>query len=59
MFDSHHDIYTINNAYKPNINILTEIENRSCLLLQVGDIQRLVRPCPLQEIKKKYKNIEN
>lgn len=46
MFDLHHEIYTINNVNKPKINILTDIENRSSFLLQVGELQRLVRPCP-------------
>ena len=45
-FDSHHDIYTVNIVYKPEINILTEIENRSSLLLQVGELQRIVRHAP-------------
>lgn len=30
-------------------NILIEIVNRSSLLLQVGELQRLVHPCPLDK----------
>lgn len=37
------------------IGILSEIENRLSLLLRVGNIQRLVRPCPLYIIQKKIK----
>lgn len=46
----HPEIYTKNNAYKPKINIQTSIEILSSPLLQVGDIQRLVRPCSLIRI---------
>lgn len=49
MFDSHHDIYKINNVYKSKINILTVTENLSSLLLQVGELQRLVGPCSLYQ----------
>lgn len=36
--DLHREIYTLNNVYKPKIDILTTTANRSFLLLQVGDI---------------------
>lgn len=45
-FDSHRVIFTINKSYKPKIDILTETKNCLSLLLRVGGIQRLVRPCP-------------
>lgn len=38
------------------IGILSEIENRLSLLLRVGNIQRLVRLCPLYIIQKKNQN---
>lgn len=38
------------------IGIFSEIENRLSLLLRVGNIQRLVRPCHYTLSKKKNQN---